>query len=123
MGLNEFLLYAATGVGASALLSFITERWPLFQTWSPEARAYFSLIGSVLIALGAWAVLTYVPPDTLEQLRTPFQIVAGVVVAWLGNQFAHANDPAAERKVQPVTPAIPSKTAELTDELSTLHHL
>ena len=94
MTFSEFLMYAATAAGSTALLSFLTERWALFQTWTPASRGYFSLGGSLVIALGAWAVLTYVPADTLEVLKAPFQIVSGVVIAWLSNQFAHKNDPA-----------------------------
>ena len=99
MTINEFLIYAATAGGATALLSFLTERWPAFQTWTPSQRSYFSLGGSVALALAAWAILTFVPPDVLETLKAPFQVVAGVVIAWLANQFGHSADPARVRPV------------------------
>ncbi len=53
------------------------------------------LAGSVVLALGSWAALTYIPADTLAQLAPVFQVVYGVVAAWIANQLAHRGDPAA----------------------------
>lgn len=95
MTLLEFLLWLAVGGGSAVALSFVTERAAWFQTWTKEAKSYFHLGGSVILSLGAWAILTYAPPEVLEYLQTPFQIVAGVFSAWLLNQLGHKADPAA----------------------------
>ena len=95
MELSQFLIYVASGGGAAALVSFAGERLPWFQRQTSRVKSYLMLGASIIVALGAWAVMTYVPADVLAQVRVPFQIVAGVVSAWLANQFAHANDPAA----------------------------
>ena len=95
MELSQFLIYVASGGGAAALVSFAGERLPWFQRQTPRAKSYLMLGASVVTALGSWAVMTYVPAAVLAQVRVPFQVVAGVVSAWLANQFAHNNDPAA----------------------------
>lgn len=95
MTLTDFLIWLGSAAGATAFLSFVAERLPAFQALSPQAKSYTMLGGSVVIALAAYAVLTYVPAETLAQLAPVFQVVYGVVAAWLANQFAHKADPAA----------------------------
>ena len=95
MELSQFLIYVASGGGAAALVSFAGERLPWFQRQTPRIKSYIMLGASVIVALGAWAVMTYVPAEVMAQVRVPFQLVAGVVSAWLANQFAHKADPAA----------------------------
>ena len=96
MSINDFLVFLASAGGASAALSFIAERLPAFQTLAAGTKALVHLGGSLLIALGAWAVLTYVPADQLAQLAPVFQVVYGIVGAWMANQVAHSQDPAAK---------------------------
>lgn len=95
MDLTQFLTWLGTAAGAAAALSFIAERIPAFQTLTAEVKGYIMLGGSAVLALGAYAVLTYVPPDTLAQLAPWFQVIYGVVAAWIANQVAHKADPKA----------------------------
>ncbi len=95
MKLTDFLIWLTSAAGASAALSFIAERVPAFQRLSPAHKSLFHLAGSVALALAAYAILTYVPPDVLAQIAPVFQIVAAVVGSWLANQVAHRADPAA----------------------------
>lgn len=99
MDLREFLIWLASSVGAGVALSFITERIPAFHMLSSASRSYIHLGGSLVLALGAYAIITYVPPDTLTALLPWFQIVAGVLGTGLVNQIAHKADPA---RVEPV---------------------
>lgn len=95
MDLMQFLTWLATSAGAAAAVSFLAERIPAFQAWTPQVKNYAMLAGSALAALAAYAVLTYVPAETLGMIAPWFQIVSGVFVAWLANQGAHKIDPAA----------------------------
>ncbi len=92
---KEFLLWLASSAGSAAALSFIAERLPSFQKLDPGRKAAVHLGGSLAIALAAYGVLTYVPPETLKAITPVFQLVAGVVGAWIANQIAHKTDPAA----------------------------
>ena len=95
MNLTDFLIWLGSSAGATAFLSFVAERLPAFQALSGTAKSYVMLAGSAAIALAAYFVLTLTPPDTLAQLTPIFQVVYGVVAAWLANQLAHKQDPAA----------------------------
>lgn len=94
MTIVQFLTFLASAGGASAALSFIAERIPAFQKLTSPNKALIHLCGSLSIALTAYAVLTYVPAETLSQLAPYFQIAYGVVGTWIANQVAHTHDPA-----------------------------
>lgn len=94
MTITEFLTWLGSASGATAALSFLAERLPAFQALSPTAKSYIMLFGSMAIAGVSYAVLTYTPPEVLEQLVPWFQIVYVTVAAWIANQFAHKADPA-----------------------------
>lgn len=95
MTLPEFLTWLASAVGATVALSFVAERIPAFGALTPEVKGYVMLGGSAVLALTAYAVLNFVPADTLAQLAPWFQVVYGVVAAWIANQVAHKADPKA----------------------------
>lgn len=94
MTLTDFLIWLGSSAGATAFLSFIAERLPAFQVLSSSQKSYAMLIGSIVLAGLAYAVLTFVPPETLTALVPWFQIVYGAVASWIANQFAHQQDPA-----------------------------
>lgn len=106
MTLHDFLVWLASSGGASVALAFITERISAFQSLSPNQKQLVHLGGSLALALAAWAIMTYVPADTLTQLVPAFQIVAGVVGTWIAGQLAHGADPAAKQMAD--TPAPPT---------------
>lgn len=95
MSVQEFFTFLASSAGATAALSFIAERIPAFQKLAPGSKSLYMLVGSLLIAGTAYAVLTYVPPETLAQIAPAFQLVYGIVGAWMANQIAHKADPSA----------------------------
>lgn len=92
MTIIEFLTWAGTAAGAAAILSFVAERLPAFQSLTPEVKGYVMLGGSALIALAAYAVLQFVPAETLAVIAPYFQVMYGVVAAWIANQVAHKAD-------------------------------
>jgi hypothetical protein len=95
MSLQDFLVWLASSAGATAALSFIAERIPAFTALTPNQKQYIHLGGSLVLSLAAYAVLTYVPAETLASLAPVFQVVYGVVVSWIANQVAHKADPRA----------------------------
>lgn len=97
MNFNDFLTWLASSVGASAALSFIAERIPGFTNLSSSAKSYIMLVGSVAVALIAYAI-AQLPPETLDPLKPWFMIVYGVVATWIANQVAHRQDPLANKR-------------------------
>lgn len=94
MTIYDVLRYLMTAGGAAAALSFILERVEWFQGLSATNKSWVVLGGTLVIALGAKAILVYVPKEILDALAPWFEVVAGVVVAWVGTQLAHLADPA-----------------------------
>lgn len=97
MNINEFFTWLATGAGATAAVSFIVERIPKWHELTSEARSWIGFAGSTVIALGSYAVLTYVPKDVLTALAPFFGIVAGVAGIWMAGLLAHKADPARDQ--------------------------
>jgi hypothetical protein len=97
MNIYDFLVWLATAGGAAATLSFILERIPQFQNLTSDLKSWINLSGTIILALAAYAVLTYVPKETLTLLAPWFQIVAACVTAWLASQVAHKIDPATKK--------------------------
>lgn len=94
MDIKSFLIWLSSAGGAAAALSFIAERLPAFQKLTSGQKQAVHLGGSLAIALIAYAILTYVPPEMLEQIKPIFALVAAVVGSWITGQVAHAHDPA-----------------------------
>ena len=96
MTIYEFLTWVGSAGGAAAVLSFVLERIPAFQQLSSEARSWVNLAGTIVIALTAYCIITYVPPEYLTAAAPFFQIIAACVTTWLASQVAHKVDPAAQ---------------------------
>ncbi len=96
MDLQQFALWLTTSAGYSAAFAFIAERIPAFQKLTPAWKSLATLLGPLAIALLAYAVLTYVPPASLDALKPVFLLVSTVVGSWVTGQLAHGADPAAK---------------------------
>lgn len=94
MDINQFLTWLATGAGATAALSFIVERIPKWHDLTSEARSWIGFVGSTVIALASYAILTYVPKEVLTSLAPFFGVIAGVAGIWMAGLLAHKADPA-----------------------------
>lgn len=89
MDIYEFLAWLVSGGGSVAVFSWFAERWPWFQALSSPQKFWSSMAASVALALGAWGVVSYVPPEILEQLSVPFSVVIGIVTIYLGKEGFH----------------------------------
>jgi len=99
MDAQQFLTWLLSAGGYSAALAFITERIPAFQKLTPANKQLFHLVGSLIIALAAYAALTYLPKETLDAAKPFFVIISGVLGTWMTGQIAHNADPSAAAKV------------------------
>ena len=93
MDINQFLQWVASAGGAAGLVSFLAERFPALQKLSSQAKGLTQAGACIVLAIVAYAVMTYIPPDTLKTLAPYFQIVYGVGATWVANQIAHKADP------------------------------
>jgi hypothetical protein len=93
MTLQQFLEWLVSGGGAAVVLSFVLERIPAFQKLEASVKGWINLGGVLVLSLGAFAVVRYVPADVLSQIAPWFGVVFGVVSAWLIGQLGHKVDP------------------------------
>ncbi len=97
MTITEFFTFLAGAGGASAAAALIAERLSVFQNLDAGQKSVVMLGLSLLIALAAYAILTYVPQAELQRLAPLFQIIYGVAGTWLAGQIAHRADPGAKQ--------------------------
>lgn len=84
-----YLSTAGSAVVVAMLLSYVAEHSARFQAWTPDAKRATQLGGSVAVALAAYAVVTYVPADTLAALAPWWRVAFVSAIAALGNQAWH----------------------------------
>jgi hypothetical protein len=82
-----WLIYSG---GAILVASWVLDRIPAYVALLPEAKKYINMAVSVILALAAFACITYVPAAVFAQLDPWFKIVAGVVVLYSAQQTVHA---------------------------------
>ena len=88
MGLNEFLLWLGSASGASGVASFILERIPAFHKLASEAKQWVYFFVCLVLSVGSYSIITYVPADILEQIAPFFALVAAVFASvFLGSVF------------------------------------
>jgi hypothetical protein len=84
--LLSWLIYSG---GAILVASWVLARIPSFEVLASETKRLINMGVSVVLALGAYAIITYVPAATFAMLNPWFQIVAGIVVLYSAQQTVH----------------------------------
>jgi len=87
----EFLTWLVSSTGAIAAVSWIAERVPAWHKVKAEAKKWYLFGASAFVSIGAWTLLTYVPPETFAMLQEPFYIVTVLFMTlFFGEQFHKA---------------------------------
>jgi hypothetical protein len=95
VSLVQFLQYLGTTAGLGAAVALLTERVPGFQRLTKAAKATIVGMLCIILPLGSWAVLRFVPAAILAEWDPLFQQVAigvSVLLAWLTSQAVHWAD-------------------------------
>jgi hypothetical protein len=88
--LNGLVSWIIWSGGALLIASWILDKIPSFVALQPDPKRYINMAVSVILALAAYAVITYVPVAVFTALDPWFKIVAGVVALYSGQQLYHA---------------------------------
>ena len=84
--LLNFLVY---GGGVILIASWALDKIPAFVALAPEAKKLINIAVSVVLALGAYAALLYVPADIFALIDPWFKVALSVVVLYSGQQVVH----------------------------------
>jgi uncharacterized membrane-anchored protein len=88
--LNGLVSWVIWSGGALLIASWILDKIPAFVALSSEWKKYINMAVSVVLALGAYAIITYVPTSVFASLDPWVKIVAGVIALYSGQQVVHA---------------------------------
>lgn len=87
--LPGFLNWIVYSGGALLCISWLLEKWKWFQGLTDKAKKVLNFTLSGLLAAGFYAILIYVPPDTLVAIDPFFKIILGFIVAYGAQQAYH----------------------------------
>lgn len=85
----EFLKQYGTPAGAGAIASLVLEWVPQFQALPADVKQRVVVVATVVVAVGSYLALTYVPASVWQQAAPFFGIVVSVVAAYGGSQIWH----------------------------------
>ncbi len=87
--LFDFIQWMVYSGGAILIGSWILERIPAFVAAAPDAKKIISIIVDIVLALGFYAILVFVPVATMEVLAPWFAVAAGTAILYGGGQVVH----------------------------------
>lgn len=87
--LVAFITWIVYSGGALIAASWLLDKIPAFENLKAGVKKTVNQIVSVVLALGCYAVLKYVPAEVFAAIDPWFKIVVGVLVAYAGQQVVH----------------------------------
>ena len=81
MDIQSLFNWLLNSGGAALVVSWIVEKLPSYQKLSADVKKYVYIAAVVVVGLAAYALQTYVPSATWNQIEPWLKIVAGLVVA------------------------------------------
>jgi len=88
MTVSDFLVFLVGG-GGVLWISQLFEKWTWYQAQSSDMKKYIFAGVCLVISLGAFAVLTYVPKEFLESLTPWFTVAASILTYVFGGTAFH----------------------------------
>jgi len=88
--LQDLLIWVIYSGGAILFASWVLDKFPKFVALPPETKKLINQILSVVLALGAYAIVTYVPKEVFEMLNPWFMVAFGTIILYSGQQAVHS---------------------------------
>lgn len=87
--LPAFLAWIAMGGGASAIVSWLCERWTWYQVQPADRKSLYMLLATAALAILAKVLVDYLPAEVI-QVATPYiAILVSIVSVWATGQGFH----------------------------------
>lgn len=86
---TSLLQWMIAGGGAILVASWVLDRIPAFVKLPAETKKGINTGVSILLALAAYAILTYTPAEYINLIAPWFTVAMGVIVMISGQQAIH----------------------------------
>lgn len=87
--LQDLLSWVIYSGGAILFASWLLDKIPAFGSFSPALKRLVNQAVSVVLALAAYAIITYVPPEVFALLNPWFTVAFGTILLYGGQQVIH----------------------------------
>ncbi len=87
--LPAFLVWIAAGGGASAIVSWLAERWPWYQAQPADRKSLYMLLATAILAILAKVLVDYLPVVVIQAATPYIAILVSIVSAWATSQGFH----------------------------------
>ena len=87
--LPAFLIWIAMGGGASAIVSWLCERWPWYQAQPSDRKSLYMLLATAVLAILAKVLVDYLPADIIAAATPYIAILVSIVSVWATGQGFH----------------------------------
>jgi len=89
MSIQDLLVWLMGGLGSSAVVSYLAERWAWFQSLAPEVKKLYKTVGASVVAILAFLANQYVPVEVWNSLSPYWQLILGVIAVNYGVEVFH----------------------------------
>jgi hypothetical protein len=89
----DILKWIVYSGGFVVIVSWVCERWDAFQNLSKNWKQFVQIVAALVLSLGGYAALVYVPASVWVQIDPIIKLALGVLAAYGIGQIAHTVDP------------------------------
>jgi hypothetical protein len=89
--INSFVSWIVYSGGALLVASWVLDRIPQFIALGSEAKRLINIAVSVVLALGFYAMITYLPATLVTAIDPWFKIAVSIITLYTGQQIVHRN--------------------------------
>ena len=86
---QELLAWLLNAGGVILLASWVLDKIPQFAPLPPELKKLINKLVVVILALGVYALQTYVPVEVWEVINPWLSVASGVLVVYSAQQAYH----------------------------------
>ena len=87
--LVEFLNWIIYSGGAMLVASKLLELFPAFAALESKVKWSINLAICMVLAIGAYALLVYLPADVIAVIDPWFKVISGLFMLYTGQQIVH----------------------------------
>lgn len=87
--LGEFFTFVGSSAAIGFVLSWIAGNWGFFQRATSQGKAAILVFISLLMGLGSFALVRFVPAGVIEQAQPYYQVIISSITILIASQAWH----------------------------------